>query len=123
MLKHSWIGREMIRQRKSRRPHPGEGNHRMRLLIWISATAFAGEIALQAAPTAVGPVGPRHPARAEQVESVTIALPTDSLIAGDTMTVTATVWDTTGNPVVNPLVRWSVSGDEDAIDISDPGID
>lgn len=77
-----------------------------------------------AACTALGVVacGSSSPTGGGQhAASVTVSPPTTSLVAGDSVALTATVKDAQGNPISNPTVTWSAS-DTNAASVSGSGV-
>ena len=77
-----------------------------------------------AACTALGVVacGSSSPTGGGQhAASITVSPPTASLVAGDSVALTATVKDAQGNTISNPTITWSAS-DTDAVAISASGV-
>lgn len=57
----------------------------------------------------------------QHAASVTVSPPTTSLVAGDSVALTATVKDAQGNTISNPTITWSAS-DTNAVSVSASGI-
>lgn len=55
-----------------------------------------------------------------QASSITVSPPTTSLVAGDSVVLSATVKDGQGNTISNPTISWSAS-DTDAVSVSASG--
>lgn len=53
--------------------------------------------------------------------TVTVSPPTASVVAGDSVALTATVKDAQGNPISNPTITWSAS-DTNAVGVSASGV-
>lgn len=57
----------------------------------------------------------------QQASSVTVTPPTSTVVAGDSVSLTATAKDAQGNPITNPSITWTVS-DTDAVSVSSTGL-
>lgn len=80
----------------------------------VAACAALGIVACGSSnnsPTGGGP----------QAASITVAPPTTTLVAGDSVALSATVKDGQGNTISNPTIAWSAS-DTDAVAVSSAGM-
>lgn len=57
----------------------------------------------------------------QQASTVTVTPATSTVVAGDSVSLTATAKDAQGNPITNPSITWTVS-DTDAVSVSSAGL-
>ncbi|HKV50081.1 MAG TPA: hypothetical protein VJO52_02675 [Gemmatimonadaceae bacterium] len=79
----------------------------------VAACAALGVVACGSSNTPTGG-GP-------QAATVTVSPPTTTLVAGDSVALSATVKDAQGNPISNPTIAWSAS-DTNAVVVSTTGM-